>query len=613
MSQALLNKFKRPAEAVWLSVRQRLGITGLLLCLSLAQGFAALFGITAFVPIIQLMSGEAAGGQQRLPIVDDLVSFLGGYGSETFYWLVGILLLLGLTKGVLQFGYQYFLMRLKLFVIAHWQRRIVFKWINAPYEQHSRQRSANLLNLTANEVGHMGNSISSVIIGLGAVLQIALALAFLAAVSITALAALLIALFIVAMPIFFIAKRLFSAASKEAEGLRGYTERVHDIIKRIELIDLVRTWAQEESLAQQSFGTHIRNKSRLYRLRLLAPFSIQTTLTIIVSGLIIFLFETETGSAPLGTFLMFIGGLIIIQPQLEALVTALNEFIRIGAAYDQMLAVLNLPDRPKALPQLSPSATPETPYKIQVRDLSFSYSSEHETVPVLRHAAVNLRAGGLYMVFGETGAGKTTFLRLLQGLLQPDRGTILMDGVRADTLDREEMVRKILMMPQDYLVFTGTIRENLEYGMGSISNEKIERALQLAGAEDFVAKLPSGIDTDIGRDGALLSGGQRQRVALARVIVAAPQIMLFDEPTSALDRHMERHIMAGMDELCSQGHTIVMSTHKIDLAPLADELLWFSDGTIVQGSYDDFSRILSETHRVARRVSSATAERFEGF
>lgn len=599
--KAFLKKCDRPAEATWLSVRPRLATTGVLLLLSLGLGATALFGITAFVPVIYLMGRDDAAGATELPLVDSLVEFLGGYGPDTFYWLVGILLLLGLTKAVLEFTYQYFLQQIKLFVIADWQRRVIFKWVNAPYEQHSREGSANVLNLTANEVSHMGNSISSVITGVGAILQIGLALAFLAAVSITALSGLIVALLVVALPMLSIAKRLFSAAAKEAEGLRGYTERVHDIVKRIELVDLFKTWSHEESLARRSFGALIRSKTRLYKLRLLAPLSIQMSLTIIVSGLIIFLFETESGSAATGAFLMFIGGLIVIQPQLQNLVGAMSEFIRIGAAYNQMLAVLKLPDRPAATPSFRMAGVAASRGKIEVRDLSFSYRSEKETVPVLRDATVTLKAAGLYMVFGETGAGKTTFLRLLQGLLKPDEGTVLIDGVRVETLDHEEMVRKILMMPQDQLVFTGTVRENIEYGRDAVDNARIERAMHLAGADAFATKLPNGIDTDIGRDGALLSGGQRQRIALARIIAAAPDIMLFDEPTSALDRHMESRIMNSLDALCAEGHTVIMSTHKVDLAPLADELLWFSDGTIAQGTYDDFSSILAETHCLSHR------------
>ncbi|GAH02974.1 unnamed protein product, partial [marine sediment metagenome] len=191
-----LNAFQRPTEAVWLSLRPRLWITAFLIGLSVAQGFTALFGVTAFVPLIELMGGKSANFATQVPFVRNLIDLLGGYGPTTFYWLVCIIVLLGIARGVLQFAFQYYVQRLKLFVIADWQKRVVFKWVNAPYEEHSRQRSAALLNLTANEVGHMGNSISAVVSGVGAALQIAIALLFLAMVSTSVLVGLFLALMV---------------------------------------------------------------------------------------------------------------------------------------------------------------------------------------------------------------------------------------------------------------------------------------------------------------------------------------------------------------------------------------------------------------------------------
>ncbi len=114
----------------------------------------------------------------------------------------------------------------------------------------------------------------------------------------------------------------------------------------------------------------------------------------------------------------------------------------------------------------------------------------------------------------------------------------------------------------------------------------------MAVADEFVAKMPEGLDSQTGLEGAFLSGGQRQRVALARIIAAAPSIMLLDEPTSALDRETEHQVMQNLRRLIDGGQTILMSTHKVELAPLADCVLWFEDGEIKQGNFEDFQNSL---------------------
>ena len=132
--------------------------------------------------------------------------------------------------------------------------------------------------------------------------------------------------------------------------------------------------------------------------------------------------------------------------------------------------------------------------------------------------------------------------------------------------------------------------KNINYGSSKSEEQSIDEAVRLARVDEFINNMPQSLGTSVGDDGGLLSGGQRQRLALARLIAKNPRVLLLDEPTSALDRYLEIELINNLFSLCEKGKTIILSTHKVDLAPLADHLLWFEDTVIHQGKFKDFEQ-----------------------
>jgi ABC-type bacteriocin/lantibiotic exporter with double-glycine peptidase domain len=204
------------------------------------------------------------------------------------------------------------------------------------------------------------------------------------------------------------------------------------------------------------------------------------------------------------------------------------------------------------------------------------------------------------MIFGASGAGKSTFLKMLQGLYNPVKGDILLGDINLCQFDPKILSQHILLMPQEPYIFYGSFFENITYGSSTTENQFIDEAVRLARVDEFVNSLPNSLNSPVGDDGGLLSGGQRQRVALARVLSKNPKVLILDEPTSALDRHLEIEVINNLFSLCEKGTTIVMSTHKVDLAPLADHLLWFDNNTINSGKFEDFEHKLSQL-KVSRK------------
>jgi ATP-binding cassette, subfamily C, bacterial len=206
-------------------------------------------------------------------------------------------------------------------------------------------------------------------------------------------------------------------------------------------------------------------------------------------------------------------------------------------------------------------------------------SFAHGETPTIINASLTIPAGQITVLQGPSGSGKTTIIDLLIGLHARDSGNILIGSDPIDALDIKAWRRKIGYVPQDLMLFHDTIRANIALGDEQITDAMIVEALAQANADGFVAKLPRGIDTDVGEFGARLSGGQRQRIALARALVNRPELLILDEVTSALDPETEADIIANISALGGR-YTIIAITHRSAWTEIADRLYDVSHGHV---------------------------------
>lgn len=223
---------------------------------------------------------------------------------------------------------------------------------------------------------------------------------------------------------------------------------------------------------------------------------------------------------------------------------------------------------------------------VAMEGLSFRYPSRPD-VQVLKDLSFKVEPGQRVALVGPSGAGKSTAFGLLLGLIDPDEGRVLFDGKPASELSLKAIRSQIAIVPQEVLLFGGTIRENIEYGKPGASESEIEEAAKQANAHDFIQALPEGYDTVVGPRGTKLSGGQRQRVAIARAILANPKILLLDEATSALDSESERLVNEALERLM-KGRTSLVIAHRLSTVRHADRILVFNQGRISEsGNHDE--------------------------
>jgi ATP-binding cassette, subfamily B, bacterial len=237
-----------------------------------------------------------------------------------------------------------------------------------------------------------------------------------------------------------------------------------------------------------------------------------------------------------------------------------------------------------ALHELVARETP-LPYSGK-KQITFTGAARFESVTfayrediVLADFDLHIQPHGLVAIIGPNGAGKSTVFNLLLGFYRPQKGAIFVGGVPMDELDIDHMRRSMGVVMQEPLVFPGTIRENLAYGINAPDQSEVLRAAQLATAHEFISQLPEGYDTHIGERGALLSGGQRQRIAIARALLRRPALLLLDEPTNHLDREGVHELLANLREERDAPATLVIS-HDVGVVSACDTIYRLEGGRL---------------------------------
>lgn len=226
-----------------------------------------------------------------------------------------------------------------------------------------------------------------------------------------------------------------------------------------------------------------------------------------------------------------------------------------------------------------------TPLKGDVRMVNVDFAYE-EDKPVLHDVSVYAEPGQKVAFVGATGAGKTTITNLINRFYDIDDGKIRYDGININKIKKNDLRRSLGIVLQDTNLFTGSVMDNIRYGRLDASDEDCVAAAKLAGADDFITRLPEGYNTELTNNGANLSQGQRQLIAIARAAVADPPVMILDEATSSIDTHTEAIVQRGMDKLM-EGRTVFVIAHRLSTVMNSDVIMVLDHGRIIErGSHD---------------------------
>jgi ATP-binding cassette subfamily B protein/subfamily B ATP-binding cassette protein MsbA len=288
------------------------------------------------------------------------------------------------------------------------------------------------------------------------------------------------------------------------------------------------------------------------------------------------------GGASIGDIMAFQWYSFQLLNPIWNIVNTFSELQRSLAAMERVFEILAMeidkPDRPNAID------APSTVSEIRFEDVEFEY---REGRPVVRAFNLTAAGGSVNALVGRSGAGKTTVTDLVARLHDPSKGRILLNGVDIRDFRLHSYRGLLALVQQDVFLFDGSVRDNIAYGRGDASDAEVEDAARRANAHEFIERLPEQYDTFIGERGVKLSGGQQQRLAIARAILAAPQILILDEATSNLDTESEQLIQSSMATLLA-GRTTFVIAHRLSTVRRADSILLMEDGSISErGTHEE--------------------------
>ncbi len=286
------------------------------------------------------------------------------------------------------------------------------------------------------------------------------------------------------------------------------------------------------------------------------------------------------GSITIGELISFVLYSVFVGASIGGIAELYAQIQRAVGGVERLMDILE--ENPENIPmtQLSEANKNRIRGKVSFENVHFSYPTRQD-MPVLNGVTFDADTGETIAIVGPSGAGKTTITALILRFYDISSGSIRVDDREIADYPLSELRAQMAIVPQDVILFGGTIRENIAYGKPGANQEEIEEAARKANAEEFIRTFPEGYDTVVGERGIQLSGGQRQRIAIARAVLKDPAILILDEATSSLDSESERLVQEALDELM-KGRTSFVVAHRLATVRNADRILVVQDGKVVE-------------------------------
>ena len=394
---------------------------------------------------------------------------------------------------------------------------------------------------------------------------------------------------------------IYRSLRKDAEIIDG---RVGETFSGIRIVRAFRREARE--LLDYMVGRHsVLRKEMFAQRRELVLWTAWGLLLSVVNVIIVWYggYLNLRGSASIGDIMAFQWYTFLLLNPVWNIVNSFSELQRSLAAMERVFEVLAMPnDKPD---QPDARDAPTVVREIRFDHLEFAY---REGQPVVRDFHVIVPGGSVVALVGRSGAGKTTVTDLVARFHDPTAGALLLNGTDIRNFRLKSYRGLLAIVQQEVFLFDGSVRDNIAYGRHGAPDAEIEAAARRANAHEFIVKLPDEYDTFIGERGVKLSGGQRQRLAIARAILASPQILILDEATSNLDTESEQLIQASMATLLA-GRTTFVIAHRLSTIRRADVILLMEEGRIIErGTHQELMAARGAYHEMVRRQMESTHE-----
>ncbi|TNC30785.1 ABC transporter ATP-binding protein [Mumia zhuanghuii] len=462
-------------------------------------------------------------------------------------------------------------------LMASYRRRVTRRYLALPMSWHARHPTGQLLS----------NANADVEATWAVMMPLPMAVGV-AAMLVTAVAAMLTAdvvltiVGLVVFPLLFIVnvgyQRLLSPRVTRAQELRGRVSTVaHESFDGALVVKTLGR--EEEETARFAAAAEQLRDANVASGRIRSVFDPVIEMLPNLGVLLVVVLGVEralAGDIAAGAVVQVAYLFTVVGFPLRAFGWVLGELPRTVVGWERIQAVLRATGD---MPYGEATLPGDGPLRVDVERVSYGYDPRR---PVLDDLDLTLEPGTVTAVVGLTGSGKSTLASLLDRLVDPDEGRILLDGTDIADLSHEALAAAVALVPQHTFIFDDTVRDNITLG-ADIDDDRVREVLALTQASEFVDALPDGVGTRLGERGTTLSGGQRQRLALARALVRDPRLLLLDDATSALDPDVEQRILSALARSTASGSgpTVFVVAYRKATISLADEVLFLRDGRIV--------------------------------
>jgi ATP-binding cassette, subfamily B, bacterial len=548
---------------------------------TIAQASACTLVFTVFWPILASLAGKMAG-------------FVGEGNVGALAQIAGLGVLIFLGQKAAQYGQDVLMAKAALAIAVDLRKYVYSHLQHLSISYFETSQTGDLTYRLTEDIDRIGEIINKIFHQfVPCVLQLVAVIGYMVYINWQlTLAALIIA------PLLAILIGWFG------EQLRRFSRRSQNRVSDlsallIELFSgmrLVQAFAAEDYTLNRFAQEAERNRRAKYAAERLKAiqipivgflYSISILLLLLLGG-----WQISQGNLTGSRFVSYLAAVAMLIDPIGLITSNYNEYKQVEASVDRIFELLAV--QPGVVEQPNAIALPSVTGKVEYRHVSFAYQAAQ---PVLQDLNLLVAPGEMIALVGASGSGKTTLANLLPRFYDPQKGEILIDGVNIRDVSLKSLRRQIGIVPQETILFSGTIAQNIAFGQTKVAEEIIQEAAEIANAHQFITQLPEGYETWVGERGVNLSGGQKQRIAIARAVLLNPRILILDEATSALDSESEALVQEALERLM-QGRTVFIIAHRLATVRRADRILVVEKGQIAEsGSHED---LLAKGDRYAR-------------